>query len=322
MANSLANILPKILARALIVLRETAVMPRLVNADYGTEAAMKGDTIDVPIPTAVAVIDVVPASVPPTPGDTTPNKVQIKLDNWKQNTPIHLTDKEMTEIDRNEHFLPSQLGEAIRGLANSVNDTILAEYRTEDRGIFGFTGTAGTTPFATTVDGATQARKLLNQQLAPKGMRRGVLDHDADANAVALDQFANAEQTLSNLVKIEGEIGRKYGIDWVADDAVVTHTAGTIVDGSSGRRLAVNNGGGYAIGIDIIDVDEGAFTTIVGTVVNGDIISFAGHAQTYTIVDNTGSSEFAGAPPRNVHCDWWKRHHRVEVLPGIDVRCP
>ena len=38
MANTLTNIMDKILARGLMVLREAAVMPRLVNIDYANEA--------------------------------------------------------------------------------------------------------------------------------------------------------------------------------------------------------------------------------------------------------------------------------------------
>ena len=294
MANTLANIMPKILARGLMVLRERCIMPRITNGDYSTEAAEKGDTIDVPVPTSVGVINVTPSNTPPSPTDTATAKVQISLDNWKQNNPIYLTDKEMVEIDRNRHFLPMQLGEAVRALANSVNQSIFAEYKK----VYGVTGTPGTTPFASTVVDATNVRKVLNEQLCPKDMRRGVLDFAAEANALALSPFSDAEKIASADVKIEGEIGRKYGIDWFADDHVPTHTAGTINDGGTpnGRTCAVNNGAGYAIGIDTINVDNGAAAQAVGTIVLGDIISFAGHAQTYAVIENTASAQYsAGA---------------------------
>ncbi len=45
MANTLTNIVDKILARGLTTLREQAVMPRLVNIDYSNEAAQKGSTM-------------------------------------------------------------------------------------------------------------------------------------------------------------------------------------------------------------------------------------------------------------------------------------
>lgn len=289
MANNLLDILPKILARALLALREAAVMPRLVNGDYSADAAKKGATIDVPIPSAVGTQDVVPSNTPPTPGNTVSETVPIPLNYWKQNVPIHLTDKELVEIDARDAFLPMQMSEAIRALANDVNLSIHKEYRGPVRGVFGVEGTAGTTPFGTSigVKSATQVRKVLNKQVCPKDNRRGVLDFDAEAQALELDAFNDASTTLSAEVKIEGEIGRKFGIDWVADDAVVTHVAGTLDDGGGDAEAVLD--GGFAIGIDIIDIDN---STLTGTLVNGDIITFANHSQTYVVVDNPASPQF------------------------------
>jgi len=226
--NVLTTLIPKILARALIVLRETCIMPRMVNSDYSLDAAKKGSIVDVPIPTAVLTENVSPGEVHADSTDSgiEPETVQVKLDNWKQNKPLHITDQELAEVDIKEHFLPMQLEEAIRALAADVNQDIFAEYL----GVYGYVGTAGTTPFGAGVgvSDATQARKILNKQLCPKGNRRGVLDFDAEAAALDLSSFSDAEKTMSAIVKLEGEIGRKYGIDWAADDHVPYHTAGNL----------------------------------------------------------------------------------------------
>ena len=295
MANELQEIIPKIIARGLLVLREQAVMPRMVNGDYSQDAAEKGDVINVPIPSAVDIEEVIPSANDVQGPDTVINKVPIPLDHWFQNKPIYLTDKDMHEINRAEHFLPMQVGEAIRALSNKVNLSIHQNYRGASRGIFGVVGTEGVTPFASVAD-ATNSRKLLNQQLAPKTSRRGILDFDAEAKALELDSFSDADKIGGNGVRIEGEIGRKYGIDWLSDDQVVTHVAGTIVDGGGGRTMAINNGGGYAVGVNSVNLDEGAETTAVGTIVNGDIIQFEGHPQTYCVIDNAASGQFAGGP--------------------------
>ena len=81
MANTITNILPKILARGLLALREQAVMPRLVNLDYSNESAQKGDTIDVPIPSSLTVSDTVPSNVLEAPADSAPTKVQFQVIN-------------------------------------------------------------------------------------------------------------------------------------------------------------------------------------------------------------------------------------------------
>jgi hypothetical protein len=285
MANTLDNIMPKILARGLLTLREQAIMPRLVNGDYSTEAAEKGDTIDVPIPTANSASGVTPGPVYSSATNTTPGKVQVTLNNWKKSN-FHLSDKDMTEINKNRHFLPMQMQEAIRALANAVNEDIHAEYQ----GIYGYTGTAGTTPFASTVTDATNARKVLHQQRAPRTERRGVLDFDAEANALALAPFSDADKIGSNQVRIEGEIGRKYGIDWYADDAVTSHTTPT-----TSSALVV--GSAVAAGASSIDITGGNNVTLN----KGDIFTIAGDTQTYVLnasvaVVSTGNTAASISP--------------------------
>lgn len=237
-ANVLDNIVPKILARALLVLRARCIMPRLVNSDYSADAARKGATIDVPVPVAVATEEVVPSCVNTEcdEGGLEPGLVPVQLNNWRKNKPIHLTDKEMGEIDANETFLPMQLEEAIKGLARYVNQDIMQEYL----GIYGYQGTAGTTPFGAGVgvSDATGARKILNKQQCPPTDRRGVLDFDAEAAALDLSAFSDADKTMSAIVKMEGEIGRKFGIDWAADDDVPYHTKGTMVGADITDALA------------------------------------------------------------------------------------
>ena len=265
--TGLDNIRDKILAKGLMTLRELAVMPRFVNGSYSKEAAEFGDTIDVPLPQATTVADVTPSNVLPDAVERAPAKVQILLDQWRKSAPFGLTDKELREVDKNAHFFPMQADEAIKALGNDVNEKIHATYK----GIYGYVGTAGTTPFEGVTD-ATNARKVLNQQLAPRQNRRGVLDFDAEAAALALSPFSDADKIGDNGVKIEGEIGRKYGIDWAADDAVVTHTA------TAGANY-LGNDAAPAIGDTTITSDTGSG----GDPLPGDIFTIDGDTQTYVV---------------------------------------
>lgn len=295
--NTLTNIMPVILARALLTLRERCFMPRLVNSDYSVEAARKGTTIDVPVPVAVSTKEVLAQVSGDTPVSCTPTQVQIALDQWRQNDPIGLTDRELCEIDANEHFLPMQMGEAVKALANEVNEYIMGKYKGASRGIYGFIAspTAGVgsivDPFASTgtndadgVGGATHSKKVLNQQLCPRVDRRGVLNFDAEANALDLAAFSDAEKIMSAAVKIEGEIGRKFGIDWMADDHIPDHTCGTAYEASPAKVtvLATEAVGSTAIGL----VDSDAASE---TVVQGDILTITHavaplDAQTYVVI--------------------------------------
>lgn len=257
-----------------MTLRQRVIMPRLVNLDYSTDAASKGDVINVPIPAAATAAAVTPSNTPPTPASKAPTVIQVPLDQW-EHSDFHLTDKELGQIEKTKHFLPMQAEEAIKALANSVNQEIWSKYT----GIYGYTGTAGTTPFAAAANivDATNLRKILNKQLCPKSDRRVVLDYDAEANALALAPFRDVSQSSDRSLIIEGEIGRKFGMEWFADDHVPTHTKGTL---SNGTDPSAEVDGIHAIGAESVAL---ANTVLTGTLVAGDIISFAGHSQTYVV---------------------------------------
>lgn len=284
MANTLDTIMPKILARAMITLRQLCVMPRLVNGDYSTDAANKGDTVNVPVPTAVGVSDVTPSNTPPAPTNTVTRTVPIVLDQWKKSDPFYLTDKDFGLVNAQGLFLPMQAGEAVKALAAFVNSHLHGRYKK----INTWTGTAATTPFASDATGATNARKLLNQQLAPMRDRRLVVDFTAEANMLALPAFSSAEKIGTNQVVIEGEIGRKYGFDIYADNQVATHTtvmAGTVL--AAGAQLA-----GQGLNTQTL---EGTFLVdgLTDQPAEGDLFTIAGSSQQYVVRSSTTISSTA-----------------------------
>lgn len=276
MANTLTPIVPKILGRAMMALRQTCWMPRLVNSDYSADASRKGSTIDVQIPSALTASDVAPSVALPTPSDSAPTVVQVQLNNWKH-VAIGLNDSELKQIDANAGFMPMQLSEGMKALGNAVNISIWSKFT----GVYGAAGTAGTTPFASSIDVAMDVRKILADQLCPKTDRRFVIDNAAEANALKLAPFRDASQSADKAVIIEGEIGRKLGFDWYADDHVPLHTAGT----ASG---STTNAAGYAVGVTTITLASAG----TGSWVEGDIFTIAGQTQQYVIV--TGDADVSG----------------------------
>ncbi len=277
MDNDIQTIMPKVLATGLNVLRSRVVMTRVVNTDYSTDAAKKGATIDVPVSQKRNVSDVVPGPTSTNPEDTDIKTVPVSLDNWKKAN-FGLTDNELNKIAAKEYFIPAQMQEAFDALATAINQSIYDGYK----GIYGVAGTAGTTPFSTDASEAIEARKVLNQQRCWRDNRWAAIDFDAGANALALPTFADADKVGSSDVKISGEIGMKYGFYWMEDDDVPTHTAGD----ASGYQT----NGSHATGDDTIAIDTGS-----GDFNVGDIITFAGHDQTYTVKTAT-STQLTIAP--------------------------
>lgn len=271
MANTWTEVIPKLLAQGLMALRQQAIMPRLVNRAYETMAGEKGSTIDVPIPSAIAVQDVAPAATPPSTADSAPTKVAILLDKWKE-APFYLTDKEMLEVMNGT--IPMQASEAVKAIANQIDNDILALYKE----VYGYSGTAGSTPFATDLSAYLAARKTLANQLAPLDPRFAVINPDAEANALGLRAFQDASFRGDSEGIINGQIGQKLGALWVMDQNIPTHTAGTAAG-------ATTNNAGYALGIKTVTLASAG----TGTVLVGDIITFAGDTQTYVVT--TGDSD-------------------------------
>lgn len=279
MPNTLTALIDKLLAQGLMALRQNTILPTLINHDYEAMAGEKGSTVEVPIPAPVPVQDVTPGATPPATGDIAPSVIVLPMDKWKE-APFYLTDKELLEVQSG--VLPMHASEAIKSLINQVEADVFANYKE----VYGFAGAAGTTPFATDVSawsGAAGARTVLNKQLCPMGDRRVLLNPDAEANAISLQPFQNMQWRGDDKGIIEGQIGRKLGADWYMDQNIPTHTSTAL----SGGAATVN--GAHAVNAGSTDNGRTgtvsiAKATATSPLVKGDIISFAGDAQTYTVM--------------------------------------
>jgi len=259
-------------------------MPRLVNTSYDTMAAEKGAAITVPIPSAITVQDVSPAATPATNSQITTTSATITMSSWKE-APFHLTDKEIAEAMTG--IIPMQASEAIKALGNQIDTDIMGLYT----GIYGFAGSSGVTPFGSSVAEATEARKILNNQLCPLQDRRFVIDPDAEANALGLRAFQDMSFSGTNEGIADGLIRRKLGFDWFMDQNVPDHTCGT--------RTATNTttNATAAVGDLTIAVTAGSGNTIAG-----DVFTVAGDTQTYVCssVTNTAGGTITFTPAAKV----------------------
>lgn len=268
MANSLANVVPQIMAQGLMVLRENAITPRLVNRSLENKVAEFGDTIDVPfVGNATAVTAVGQAIF--TNVDITSSKVQVALSFWRR-ADFTLSDKEIEEAISG--LLPMRASATIKALGNAVDSFILGLYK----GIYSTGGVAGTTPFASTVTAFLDARTKMNKTLAPLDGRFVILDPDAEGNALGLPLFHQANLRGDQGGVIRGEIGTKLGADWHMNQNIPTHSAGTLTANTS---MVVN--GDHATGVSVITLRG---TAPSGTLVAGDLFTLGGVAQQYVVV--------------------------------------
>ena len=194
------------------------------------------------------------------------------MDNFEE-APFQLSDKDQLEVMNGT--IPMQASEAVKAIINSIDTSILNQYKK----VFGFHGTPGATPFATDTTDVTQTRKVLQEQLAPQDPRWFLVDPDAEANALNLRAFQDASWVGTAETVRDGTFDRRFGFGWAVNQNLPEHTAGTADDYTV---TGVN-----AIGATTLTVTSAGND---GTFLEGDVITIAGDAQTYVITqDETGA---------------------------------
>ncbi len=264
MANDLTNVIPQLLAQGLVTLRQNSIMPRLVNSSYSNLGAQKGASIDIPVPTAISTSTVTAAFVAPNPDDDTPDVVSITLDEWHE-AAFYLTDNDIKQAMNG--YIPMQAAEAIKAIGNLIDGYILALYKEVPY----YVGTGGTTPFGSDVSAATDARKVLNDNLAPLTDRRYVMNTTTEANALGLRAFQDMSFSGSAEGINEGKINRKLGLDWYLDQNMPTHTTG------------VEDGAYLVNGAVALEAKTLTLKTGTGAITEGDVFTKAGDTQKYVV---------------------------------------
>jgi hypothetical protein len=264
-SNVLTAVMPKILAQGLMVLRENAIAARLVNSMSSQIAGVQGSTIDVPIPSLISAVDVVPAATAPDAGALTPTTIPVTLDKWKE-AAFDLNDNEVNQVMNG--LVPMQAEAAIRAIVQAVDNDILSQYKK----FYGTFGDAGTTPFgasgsAAGVTGAVGIRKVLEKQLAPKSPRHVLLDPDAEANALALTHFADMNFSGSVDAMRDGLLNTKLGMSWWMNQNIPTHTSPAMSAGA-----ATVNGVNNPVAVGTTQTLSIAKATNATNLIVGDII--------------------------------------------------
>lgn len=283
MANTITNLIPDILEAIDVVSREIVGFIPAVSTDSTLERVSLNDTVRIPITPAATAADNTPAPTPPDTGDQTIGNVTMTIDNSKH-VPIRWNG-EQTKGMRNAGIFTSvraqQMAQGIRTLVNLVETDIASEYLRASRAY----GTAGTTPFASTLDDANQIAKILTDNGAPLGDRQLVIDTTAGVKFrnLAVLQQANTAGTDATLRR--GVLLPVSGLDVRESAQIQSVTKGT------GSAYTTDTSG-YAIGDTVITLITGS-----GTVLAGDVVTFAGDTNKYVVktgVSAPGAITLAG----------------------------
>lgn len=270
------NVLQTLVNTGLAALRQRIVLAKNVNRDYeGQLVGMKpGATVNVMIPAAVAARTVAPDVVPPAVTAVTPTSVPVSLSQWYE-APFAMDDKGIAQAGQG--LLPSQASEAIKAIVNQIDGYIWSLTHGAG-GFYGFSGVAGTTPFAADLSEYLTAVNLADQQLMPPSPRNVILDTFAKANALGLPAIQNAAWRGDANAFRTGIIGDVLGATWDYSQNVPSHTSGTWTN--AGTASGTNSAGQNVLNL----------TGGTGSLLAGDIITVAGDPQTYCVIVPTGTA--------------------------------
>ena len=280
MANTLTSLVPDLYESLDIVSRELAGFIPSVTLDATAERAALNQAIRIPITPAAPAEDVSPGQLPPDDGDQTVGNTPFTITKSRM-VPFRWTGEEQKGINTGPGYANirrDQITQAMRTLVNEIEVDVGKTAYLSSRA----TGTAGTTPFASTLGDTAQVRKILSDNGAPLSDLQCVIDTTAGANIRTLAQLTKANEAGTTALRAQGTLLELHGFVLRESAGVARHTAGT------GASYVTN--GALAIGATVIPVQTGS-----GTVIAGDVVAIGNYKYVVTSALSGGNLTI-GAP--------------------------
>jgi hypothetical protein len=272
MANTLTNLIPDAYAALDVVSRELVGFIPAVQRDSSADQVALNQNLRIQqTPANTAGGDITPAMSFPAAADQTVGNKTLTI--TKQRFyPFSWTGEEQKSMDKGPGYLTTkqdQIAQALRGLVNEIEaDLATAAYKAASRAY----GSAGTTPFATNLSESAQLKKILDDNGAPASERSLVMNTTAGASLrTLLNNPLNANTSLNTPMTAQGVLLDLNSFKFRESAQVPTVTKGT------GASYTTNTAG-YAIGATSITLITGT-----GTVLAGDVVTFAGDTNKYVV---------------------------------------
>tara|TARA_R110000823_G_scaffold158689_1_gene289451 strand:- start:3959 stop:5119 length:1161 start_codon:yes stop_codon:yes gene_type:complete len=281
MANTLTNLAADIYKAADVVGRELVgfIPASTINAN-GSERAAKGDTVRASFTRAASAVDVAEAMTIPEGTDQTVDNKTLSITNARA-VQIPYTGEDMKHLNNGIGFQTvygDQIKQAMRVLVNEIEEDLAQQaYLNASRAY----GTAGTTPFGSTLEDGAQILSILEANGMPTdGQTSLVLGSAAAVNMRKLTQLTKVNEAGDGSLLRQGILGDIFGLNVRQSAKVQSHTKG------AGTGYLADLVAGYAVGDTTIHLDTGTVNTT--GIKAGDVITFAGDTNKYIV--NTGTT--------------------------------
>lgn len=281
-ANTLTGLIPSLYQGLDVVSRELVGFIPAVSRAPGAERAAVGQSVVYQIAPAANVVDVTPAMQVPTPAGQTIGNDSIVITKSKA-AEFGWTGEEQRGLNTGPGYLNVQadmFAQGLRALTNLIETDLGALAISASRA----TGTAGTTPFGSAdLTDLAQVRKILDDNGAPGSGRSLVMNTSAGAKLRPVSNLSKANESGTVMTLRDGELLNVYGLSLKESAQVLNFTAGT---GAS----ATTNTAGYAVGATAITFAAAG----TGTILAGEVITFAGDVNKYVVKTGIASAAAGG----------------------------
>lgn len=271
MANVLTSLQPVLYSAAQEVSNEPFGVIKAISASFDDKRVARGDAVKVPVAPTRTPTDFTPGATTSTGTDATADAVSVTISASKK-VDWALTGEQIRSLENGGNDMEwarQMIAQGMRGLRNLAEvDCVTAIKQGASRAY----GTAGTTPFASDLTALTNARKILQDNGAPLADLQFVGDSNAGLNLRNLGIIQQAYQAGSDAERRSGQLLRQFGFQIGESAGITTHTKGT------GASYLINMASGLAVGGTAVTVDTGT-----GTVLAGDIVTFAGTSDKYVV---------------------------------------
>ncbi|MHB1125233.1 MAG: hypothetical protein ACYC0T_21295 [Ramlibacter sp.] len=269
--NDLTALTPTLYSVAQEVSAEPFGVISAINANFDDKGVAKGDTVTVPVAPTRAAQDFTPAAQSTAGADANADGIKVQITKSRK-VPWNLTGEQLRSLENggtDQEWVRQLIAQGMRTLRNEAEQDCAVAIKV---GASRAVGAAGTTPFAANLDPLVDVRKVLHDNGAPLADLQFVMDTAAGANLRKLGVIQNQYQAGSDAERRSGNLLRQFGFELRESAGISQHVKGT------GAGYLVNNVAGYAVNERSIAVDMGT-----GTVLAGDVVTFAGDARNYVV---------------------------------------
>lgn len=273
-ANTLTGLIPTLYNALDVISRELVGFIPAVSSDMTFARAAVGQTVMSPVVPAATATDITPAVTPPNDGDQNIGNVPMTITKARR-TPIRWNGEEKLGIDNNgasyNVILSNQFQQGMRTLVNEVEADLAALHINASRAY----GTAGTAPFGTANDLTDTAGAL---RILEENGAQG-LDFQLVLGTAAMFNLRGKQSGLFKVNEAGREDMLRNGITDRLQNLALRQSAGVKRPASGTAAGSTTNNAGYAVGATVITLAAAG----TGTILAGDVVSFAGDANKYVV---------------------------------------